>query len=326
MNIATYYGIINTTDDALLIFEACRLNLLKRRIHRLCENERRHIKSGSVFVWDETESGIRRWTDGKRWSPSRVSGCFLIYNERAPKSANKNLPDQDIPLDDGLTKKALSLLTNDGIKLHIVCYYKRQDVENGILSGPSNDPYLKDIQVSRDLYPEVIPDMMQTLYASPQTSPMGGCRRLSMVAPNPSLQYVQIRETPSLPQHATTHHQLKSKSHRLSNRFRPAALVTAANCRSISHPMSTPPIGNVLPSPASTISTPYEGNIQRTSFNYEPIRLPSVSELLQSIDHHHSIRHRSGGSTVNVDKVRQKYMATTPWSGNGHSNRIHNIF
>lgn len=45
------------------------------------------IQSGSVFVFDERESGIKRWTDGRVWSPSRILGNFLIYREldkRAP--------------------------------------------------------------------------------------------------------------------------------------------------------------------------------------------------------------------------------------------------
>lgn len=39
------------------------------------------ITSGSVFVFDEEESGIKRWTDGFFWSPSRILGNFLLYRE-----------------------------------------------------------------------------------------------------------------------------------------------------------------------------------------------------------------------------------------------------
>jgi hypothetical protein len=41
-------------------------------------SERRMITSGSVFVFDEDESGIKRWTDGFFWSPSRILGNFLV--------------------------------------------------------------------------------------------------------------------------------------------------------------------------------------------------------------------------------------------------------
>jgi len=39
------------------------------------------IKSGNVFVFAEDETQMRRWTDGKVWSASRVNGSFLTYRE-----------------------------------------------------------------------------------------------------------------------------------------------------------------------------------------------------------------------------------------------------
>ncbi|KAG0044248.1 hypothetical protein BGZ83_010507 [Gryganskiella cystojenkinii] len=47
------------------------------------------IEPGSVFVFDEDESGICRWTDGRIWSPSRICGNFLVYRELLRK-----VPDQ----------------------------------------------------------------------------------------------------------------------------------------------------------------------------------------------------------------------------------------
>ncbi|CAO3630365.1 unnamed protein product [Cunninghamella echinulata] len=77
----TYIGYIKTPQDALLIFEACRKGQLNRVQRRLSSKERIHIQSGSIFAWDEKEAGMRRWTDGKTWSPSRVLGSFLTYRE-----------------------------------------------------------------------------------------------------------------------------------------------------------------------------------------------------------------------------------------------------
>ncbi|ORY93361.1 Gti1/Pac2 family-domain-containing protein [Syncephalastrum racemosum] len=77
----TFHGFIETTQDVLLVFEGCRRGLLPRICRRLQEKERRMIQSGSVFVFDERESGIKRWTDGRVWSPSRILGNFLIYRE-----------------------------------------------------------------------------------------------------------------------------------------------------------------------------------------------------------------------------------------------------
>ncbi|KAJ2512388.1 Gluconate transport-inducing protein [Coemansia sp. RSA 2049] len=156
----TYHGYVETTDDALRIFEACRRGILRRRSRRLCESERKEITSGSLFVWEERESGIRRWTDSKRWSPSRVNGCFLVYNELHPKPTARNT-SADMPLDDGLVKKALSLFTNSSSKLHLVCYYRKSDVDQGRLDSPATDPMLRDIVIPRSLYPDVIPDAVE---------------------------------------------------------------------------------------------------------------------------------------------------------------------
>ncbi|KAJ2802734.1 Gluconate transport-inducing protein [Coemansia guatemalensis] len=171
MDNATYRGFVATTDDALLLFEACRQNILPRRKHRLNENERNKITSGSIFVWDETESGIRRWTDGRRWSPSRVTGCFLSYIELKPrlherehstvrvsyKHSYSGVPD--MPMEDGLVKKSLSLFTTDGHKLHLICYYRKEDVDGGLLTEPSRDSRLRSITIPKGLYPDFLSDI-----------------------------------------------------------------------------------------------------------------------------------------------------------------------
>lgn len=57
---------------------------------RLRDDERKLIKSGQVFVFDEKESGIKRWTDGLLWSPSRILFNFLVYRQvekKAPATA-----------------------------------------------------------------------------------------------------------------------------------------------------------------------------------------------------------------------------------------------
>ncbi|KAI5457907.1 Gti1/Pac2 family-domain-containing protein [Mariannaea sp. PMI_226] len=78
----TFEGHIASTIDALVLFEAClsgQLNHVPRRPH---DRERQDlIKSGNVFIYEEHASGIKRWTDGVSWSPSRILGNFLIYRE-----------------------------------------------------------------------------------------------------------------------------------------------------------------------------------------------------------------------------------------------------
>ncbi|KAM5541092.1 hypothetical protein V8D89_005225 [Ganoderma adspersum] len=80
-------GWVETTGDALLILEAARRGLIPRVTRRLVDSERKMITSGSVFVFDEDESGIKRWTDGFFWSPSRILGNFLLYRETEKRGA-----------------------------------------------------------------------------------------------------------------------------------------------------------------------------------------------------------------------------------------------
>jgi hypothetical protein len=56
--------------------------MIPRVTRRLIERERGMVQSGAVFVFDEHESGIKRWTDGLVWSPSRILGNFLVSYER----------------------------------------------------------------------------------------------------------------------------------------------------------------------------------------------------------------------------------------------------
>ena len=90
----TYTGFIETTcardrqrskqahaaDDALIVINLCRLRQLDYVHARVGEADReRLIRSGSVFVFDENAAGIKRWTDGLTWSPSRICNNFLVY-------------------------------------------------------------------------------------------------------------------------------------------------------------------------------------------------------------------------------------------------------
>lgn len=77
-----FHGFIATTYDALLVFEAARRGIIPRVTRRLNDSERTMVQSGAVFVYDEQESGIKRWTDGHSWSPSRILANFLVSNTR----------------------------------------------------------------------------------------------------------------------------------------------------------------------------------------------------------------------------------------------------
>ena len=189
MNMETYSGHVRTPQDAIILFEACRNGILPRVQRRLSEKERQSIKSGSVFVWDEQEAGMRRWTDGKSWSASRVSGSFLTYREmegkrggaggagggggysgskggtRTPDSsrgesemdangAGDEGPDGYRYKADGLMKQSFSITTSQGHHLHLISYYSRSHPSATNLLQPTNDPNLRHIRPTKGMYPE----------------------------------------------------------------------------------------------------------------------------------------------------------------------------
>ncbi|KAF7859686.1 hypothetical protein EAF04_008765 [Stromatinia cepivora] len=80
--VPTFIGYIATTQDALLLFEACLGGSLPHFTRRPYDRERAGlIKSGNVFIYEGHSSGIKRWTDGVPWSPSQLLGNFLIDRE-----------------------------------------------------------------------------------------------------------------------------------------------------------------------------------------------------------------------------------------------------
>ncbi|EJT51610.1 hypothetical protein A1Q1_07160 [Trichosporon asahii var. asahii CBS 2479] len=73
---------LKSPADAIHILEAVRLGLVPRVTRRLTGHERSLIRPGTVWVWEEEETNMRRWTDGRRWGASRVGGGgFLVYTE-----------------------------------------------------------------------------------------------------------------------------------------------------------------------------------------------------------------------------------------------------
>ena len=115
-------GWIETTGDALLILEAARRGLIPRVTRRLVDSERKMITSGSVFVFDEVESGIKRWTDGYFWSPSRILGNFLLYRETDKRGAghrSARLDPDVIEQDDPKAESSLSRPKTDNVTIGV---------------------------------------------------------------------------------------------------------------------------------------------------------------------------------------------------------------
>ncbi|KAI0692138.1 Gti1/Pac2 family-domain-containing protein [Cerioporus squamosus] len=167
--------------DAHVVFEAVRQGILPLITRRLTASEREQLASGNVFVWEEAEhkqvGGLERWTDGRRWSQSRMRGDYLFYEEKiettaeekeakAARRARRTLDPfaappapirrQDRPSKpDGLTKQTYSthVHTRRGEpprKWHVVAYFSGDDYAR--LPVVENYEYLRNIRVPEGIF------------------------------------------------------------------------------------------------------------------------------------------------------------------------------
>lgn len=164
----TYHGQVKTPLDAILLFEACRVGILPRVQHRLSDRDRAKIAHGCVYVWDEHEAAIRRWTDGKSWSASRVFGAFLTYretygdsncNNNSKQSASNGTSGSSSPVavvkPDGLVRYSLLVETTTGQRLHLVSYVSSRTTTEELIQ-PSYDPFFKNLKIPFGLYPDTL--------------------------------------------------------------------------------------------------------------------------------------------------------------------------
>lgn len=78
----TFTSFVENSMDGLILFEICLSERLSHVPRRPYDRERSQlINSGNIFIYEEATSGIKPWTDGDAWSPSRILGNFLIYPE-----------------------------------------------------------------------------------------------------------------------------------------------------------------------------------------------------------------------------------------------------
>ncbi|KAJ7853096.1 Gti1/Pac2 family-domain-containing protein [Mycena leptocephala] len=166
--IPPFYGGIKTTIDALRVVHAARQGRIPRITRRFNDAERRTmIKSGTVFVFSGKESGIKRWTDGRLWSRSRIVGNFLVYREiderTNSRGSHKKLysidqPSQALSTSEQETLKPNGLIKNtitvtiEGSDLHLISYYTSADQHSGKLKRPTSRPDIMSLPMDPRLF------------------------------------------------------------------------------------------------------------------------------------------------------------------------------
>ncbi|TFK66397.1 hypothetical protein BDN72DRAFT_823457 [Pluteus cervinus] len=170
---------IRDAHDAHVILEAVRLGMVPLIKRRLLASEREELRSGHVYVWEEAqdEGGLLRWTDGRRWSQSRMRGDYLFYEEKVettqeekdakaarrarrasdptavmpPTTRRKDRPSKP----NGLTKQTYSVAvhlpgTNESRKWHVVAYFRGNDYVH--LPVIESYEYLRNIRVTPGIF------------------------------------------------------------------------------------------------------------------------------------------------------------------------------
>lgn len=163
-------GYINNYEEAILLIHAIRLGAMPLVTQRLSNEEREQIESGSIFCFIENVDGMKRWTDGRIWSPSKICGEFLVYQEvpkhlsknsiKKRKTSSENLLDNDLMtrIEDfvdrtTLHKKTISV-EFEGITYHIISYYRPIFANFSFM----DIEYFQRLSEALNIYPELKSD------------------------------------------------------------------------------------------------------------------------------------------------------------------------
>ncbi|KAJ3563551.1 hypothetical protein NP233_g8868 [Leucocoprinus birnbaumii] len=150
---------IRSVSDAHKIFFAVHQGILQMVTRRLDADERMQLRTGCVYAWEErgphtelTGLGIERFTEGRRWSPSRVRDEFLFYYEKyspSPECANPHPPRDWDPL----VKQTYSVWvdTDRGRrKWHLTAYFTQSTVDH--LGSIDDMRVVRDLVVPEDMF------------------------------------------------------------------------------------------------------------------------------------------------------------------------------
>ncbi|KAI0084933.1 Gti1/Pac2 family-domain-containing protein, partial [Irpex rosettiformis] len=172
---------IRSVDDAKKLFYAVQLGMLPKIERRLDAQERRMLRPGNVYVWEEKgpsagENGyqvcIERWTEGLSWSASRIRDDFLMYYENRKKKSDKDSDGGGVLREgerDLYVKQTYSVHRNDvqsddalssvaekddekrkPRKWHLNAYFTKST--EGNLNSIDSIPFLRDLVVPEGIF------------------------------------------------------------------------------------------------------------------------------------------------------------------------------
>ncbi|KAI0065243.1 hypothetical protein BV25DRAFT_1799341, partial [Artomyces pyxidatus] len=168
---------IKTAQDALQVFFGVARNVLTLLTRRLDADERKSIRSGNVYVWEDrsattSDSGglsMERWTDGMSWGPSRIREArhypflaapfeFLFYYQRDPQANERPRPSAPLHESEKLIKQTYSVyvsLPEDQAqevtrKWHLTAYFNQRTIDD--LGTVDDVPNVGRIQVPEGLF------------------------------------------------------------------------------------------------------------------------------------------------------------------------------
>ncbi|KAI8610613.1 Gti1/Pac2 family-domain-containing protein [Chytriomyces sp. MP71] len=151
--IETWFGFVKDPEDAQMLVNACVQGALKcAEDMPLAGNRTEPLRSGSVVVFCENSESMRvRWRDGLNWSCSKISGRFLLYREVVigdtpvpqQRERHSNFIVQNVRKDtklipNGLAKRTISLVGDDGRRYRVINYFSPTDVSHFYKNKPGS--------------------------------------------------------------------------------------------------------------------------------------------------------------------------------------------
>ncbi|PBK62005.1 hypothetical protein ARMSODRAFT_896008 [Armillaria solidipes] len=163
-DVEPFYGYVKMAVNVLHLIHTARQRVIPHITRHLNDLEQWDIiKSGSVFVFSVEESGIKQWTDGLLWPPSRIVGNFLPRSlthrtspsqssiRYKPSSPNGTTGDHGMFKPNRLVKKMITV-TIDRSDLHLISYYTTEDIRSGKLKKPSSRPDIMSLHMPPHLF------------------------------------------------------------------------------------------------------------------------------------------------------------------------------